>query len=346
MSKSLILKANLLEHGINISKEKKKLLDSKSDIWLMDDYITASGVCMQFDDQYVTTRADKNSKYVLQAKNERFYIFDGERTTDAYVIIPPKYMEDKIVIGGKTITNYVNTYTDRIRIQTMCGCKNHCKFCNARDYGYSFNEIKDIDEAFQIALKQSNARHAFISTNNVKDKEGFEKLTRDFEYFSDKYPEMGIDIMTSPRGFTSYTDSSQYRPYIEYLKSIGIHGLAVNMELNNQEKFKFYCPEKYQIGQENYLKFIEEAVDVFGVNYVRSAFIVGLEPLSETLEGVEKLAMRGCIPILSPLYPYGEAQGDTSAELFIEARLKSEEICDKYGIQMGPLCVPCAHNSI
>lgn len=83
----------------------------------MDDYITASGVCMQFDDQYVTTRADKNSKYVLQAKNERFYIFDGKRTTDAYVIIPPKYMEDKIVIGGKTITNYVNTYQDTRSIQ-------------------------------------------------------------------------------------------------------------------------------------------------------------------------------------------------------------------------------------
>ncbi|MBR2787380.1 MAG: hypothetical protein IKD76_07910 [Clostridia bacterium] len=346
MNKSLMLKANLLEKGINVSKDAKELLDTKSKIWLMDDYITASGVSMQFEDQYVTTRADSESDIFLIVKDGDFYIKESDTEVKANVIIPPEYMEDKIIIGGKTITNYVNTYTDRIRIQPMCGCKNHCKFCNARDYGYSFNEIKDIDEAFQIALKQSNARHAFISTNNVKDVEGFEKLTKVFEYFAAKYPEMGLDIMTSPRGFTSYTDSSQYKPYLQHLKNIGIHGIAVNMELNNPEKLKFYCPEKAEIGQERYLKFIEDAVEVFGVNYVRSAFIVGLEPLEETLKGVEKLAQRGCIPVLSPLYPYGEAQGDTSAKTFYEARTKSEEICKKYGIKMGPLCNACAHNSI
>lgn len=346
MSESLVLKANLLEQGINVLKEAKKELDSKSKIWLMDDYITASGISIHFEDQYVTTKVDEKSQYSLDYNGKDFILSGKGEEVKAFVFIPPEYMEDKIIIGGKSITDYVNTYTDRIRIQSMCGCKNHCKFCNAQDYGYSFNEIKYLDEAFQIALKQSNARHAFISTNNVKDEEGFKKLTKIFEYFSKKYPEMGIDIMTSPRGFTSYTDNSQYRSYLEYLKKIGIHGIAVNMELNNPEKFKFYCPEKSQIGQENYLKFIEEAVEVFGVNYVRSAFIVGLEPLSETLEGVEKLAKRGCIPVLSPLYPYGEAQGDISAELFVEARLKSEEICEKYGISMGPLCKPCAHNSI
>lgn len=346
MNQSLMLKANLLEKGINVSKDAKELLDTKSKIWLMDDYITASGVSMQFEEQYVTTRADSESNIFLIVKDGDFYIKDKDNEIKASVIIPPEYMEDKIVIGGKTITNYVNTYTDRIRIQPMCGCKNHCKFCNARDYGYSFNEIKDIDEAFQIALKQSNARHAFISTNNVKDVEGFEKLTKVFEYFAAKYPEMGLDIMTSPRGFTSYTDSSQYKPYLQHLKNIGIHGIAVNMELNDPEKLKFYCPEKAEIGQERYLKFIEDAVEVFGVNYVRSAFIVGLEPLEETLKGVEKLAQRGCIPVLSPLYPYGEAQGDTSAKTFYEAKTKSEEICKKYGIKMGPLCNACAHNSI
>lgn len=346
MSKCLMLKANLLEQGINISKEAKGLLDSKSKIWLMDDYITSSGVSMKFENQYVTTRVDKSSNYMLIVKNNEFYIFDGNEEIKAIVIIPPKYMEDKIIIGGKTITNYVNTYTDRIRIQTMCGCANNCKFCNARDYGYSFNDVNDLDEAFKIALAQSNARHAFISTNNVKNKEDFEKLNKVFEFFSKKYPEMGIDIMTSPRGFNSYTDSTQYKPFLQYLKDMGIHGIAVNMELYNPEKFKFYCPEKYQIGQANYLKFIEEAIKVFGVGYVRSAFIVGLEPLEDTLKGVEMLAQRGCIPVLSPLYPYGEAQGDTSAKLFFEARIKSEEICAKYGIKMGPLCIPCAHNSI
>ena len=40
MDKNFILKANLFEHGINVAPEAKKILDSQSDIWLMDDYIT------------------------------------------------------------------------------------------------------------------------------------------------------------------------------------------------------------------------------------------------------------------------------------------------------------------
>ena len=32
------------------------------------------------------------------------------------------------------------------------------------------------------------------------------------------------------------------------------------------------------------------------------------------------------------------------ADLFIEAKEKSEKICKKYNIKMGPLCKPCTHN--
>lgn len=148
MSKSLVLKASLLEQGINVLKEAKKELDSRSKIWLMDDYITASGISIHFEDQYVTTKVDEKSQYSLDFYGKDFILSGKGEEVKAFVFIPPEYMEDKIMIGGKSITNYVNTYTDRIRIQSMCGCKNHCKFCNAQDYGYSFNEIKYLDDSF------------------------------------------------------------------------------------------------------------------------------------------------------------------------------------------------------
>lgn len=51
------------------------------------------------------------------------------------------------------------------------------------------------------------------------------------EYFADKYPHMDLGVMASPRGFTSYADWSQCRPYLEYIRSTGICGIAANMEL-------------------------------------------------------------------------------------------------------------------
>ena len=44
MDKNFILKANLFEQGIKVSSKAQEILDKQSDIWLMKDYITCSGV--------------------------------------------------------------------------------------------------------------------------------------------------------------------------------------------------------------------------------------------------------------------------------------------------------------
>lgn len=344
MEKGFILKANLLEKGIKVTKNAKKILDKQSDIWLMDDYITCSGVTLKYEDEYATIGVEDNSIYELIAEGDKLFITDGsDDKIEISVITPPDYMRDEMIIDGKKITVYVNTYTDRTRLQLMSGCTNNCKFCNAVEYKYELNSIKGMEEALEIALEQSKTRHLLISSGSVRE-EHLEIITEMYDHFTKKYNDLDVDIMMTPRGFTSYTDSSQYEDYIKHLKDIGVHGLSINMELNHQDYLKKYCPEKFAIGQENYLKFLEIAVKIFGPNKVRSLLIVGIEPLEETLEGVKKLAMIGVNPVLSPLFPYGEANFPPKADLFIEAKEKSLEICRKYNVKMGPLCKPCTHN--
>ena len=74
MDKDFILKANLLEHGIKISKSAKKILDSHSDLWLMDDYITCSGVTLHFNDFYATIGVEETSNYELIENDKKLYI--------------------------------------------------------------------------------------------------------------------------------------------------------------------------------------------------------------------------------------------------------------------------------
>ena len=343
MEKGFKLKAMLLEKGIKVSKEAKKVLDKQSDIWLMDDYITCSGITLKYEDQYATIGVEVESPYELIQKNKKLYITDGSDIVETIVITPPDYMKDELVIDGKKITVYVNTYTDRTRLQLMSGCSNNCKFCNAVEYKYELNSITGMEEALDIALNQTNTRHLLISSGSVWERD-LEEITKMYDYFVKKYSYLEVDIMMTPRGFTNYNDSSQYEGYIKHLKEIGVHGLSINMELNNQEYLKKYCPEKYAIGQDNYLKYLKTAVKVFGKDKVRSLLIVGIEPLEETLKGVEKLAKIGVNPVLSPLFPYGEVNFPPKGELFIEAKEKSEKICKKYKVKMGPLCKPCTHN--
>jgi len=344
MTESFKLKARMFEQGINISNEARKMLNQKSDIWLMEDYITCSGLTLVFLDQYATVAINSSSLIQLIEKNNNLLIVEPNKSAiKAEVIVPPDYMRDEIVIENKTIAVYCNTYTDRLRLQLISGCMNTCKFCNAKEFKYEFNSISGLEKALQIGLSQSKVRHILISSGSAKV-EDLPKLTEMYEYFAKKYSNLNLDLMMTPRGFTSYTNIEQYESYLKYLKEIGIGGLSINMELNNPDCLQKYCPEKANIGQERYLYFIDLATKIFGKNKVRSLLIVGLEPLEETLKGVEKLAKIGCNPVLSPLFPYGEANFPPNAELFIKARELSEEICKKYNIELGPLCKPCSHN--
>ncbi len=60
---------------------------------------------------------------------------------------------------------------------------------------------------------------------------------------------------------------------------------------------------KAKASRELYLDFIAGASEEFGLGKVRSLMLVGLEPVEDTLRGVEELAKRGCDPILSPFRP-------------------------------------------
>ncbi len=345
MNKGFILKAKMFESGIKVTKDAKKILDKQSDIWLMDDYITCSGITLVYLDEYATVGVNEQSDIELIEVGGELFIKEEDNLIKARVITPPDYMRDEIMIEGKSICVYCNTYTDRLRLQLISGCMNKCKFCNAKEFKYEFNSISGLEQALHIGLSQSKVRHILISSGSARV-EDLPKITEMYDYFAKKYSDLDLDIMMTPRGFISYTDSTDYEAYLQHLKSVGISGLSINMELNNEDYLKRFCPEKAIIGQENYLKFLSLAVKIFGKNKVRSLLIVGIEPLEETLKGVEKLAKIGVNPVLSPLFPYGEANFPPKADLFIKAREESEKICERYNIELGPLCKPCAHNTL
>ena len=91
-------------------------------------------------------------------------------------------------------------------------------------------------------------------------------------------------------------------------------------------------------------------MQVYGLGRVRSLLLVGIEPIEDTLAGVEALAARGCDPVLSPFRPDPSTPmraipPPTEADLG-EVWERSEEIVARYGMRLGPRCVPCMHNTL
>ena len=135
------------------------------------------------------------------------------------------------------------------------------------------------------------------------------------------------------------------------LKDMGVHGLSINLELYNQDIARKIMHSKWKASRQRYLDFIAEAVPIFGGGNVRSLLMVGIEPLEDTLRGIEALAERGCDPVLSPFRPDPATpmrnEKPPRVDLLVEAYQRAEEIVSKYkGVKLGPRCIPCMHNTL
>ena len=96
-------------------------------------------------------------------------------------------------------------------------------------------------------------------------------------------------------------------PYLTIIKQIvdsGVQDIAINIELFNSDLSAKVIKGKSRIGIDKYFEALEYAVTLIGnKGNVKSLLIVGIESYGDTLLGVEELAKRGVMPILSIFKP-------------------------------------------
>jgi hypothetical protein len=138
--------------------------------------------------------------------------------------------------------------------------------------------------------------------------------------------------------------------YPAMLKQWGARELSVNVELYDPAARARYIPEKNALGMNDILKFIGSAVRAMDVGNVRSALLVGLEPIQSTLDGVRALVDIGCDPMLSPFRPSPKtplaAVPPPGIEVMARVYEASYDVATKAGALLAPRCIPCQHNTL
>lgn len=237
-----------------------------------------------------------------------------------------------------------------MRISPIDGCALTCNYCDipfdkAADMPQyrGGKQIDNLLESIDMALvdEQLPAEHILISGGTPR-KRDYGYLTEVYEAVGQKYNGIDVDIMMVP--MPGILD-------LPRLKRAGINGFSINLEIYNQEIALKIMRNKAKASRELYLDFIEKAVEEFGVGKVRSLLLVGLEPLEDTLRGVEELAKRGCDPVLSPFRPDPKTPlaniPPPSADDLSYVFAASMDIIGRYdGIKLGPRCIPCMHNCL
>lgn len=343
------VKIDLMTDGVNIETSTLNHLKKNfGEKFYNDDYVTTTGIMIELScNYYVTSRINSNSSYKIILEQNNFILIRKHLKLPIKIWKPWLCTAENI--DKKTFdllqSNIAVSHFDRVRISPINGCNNHCAFCSMNSIKYEKNSIEDIDTCLKYLLMNERVTHILISGGSPKQSD-LKYLTEVYKYICKKFSKYDIDVMTTPRGFDSYTDTSQYKPYIEHLKNIGVKGLSVNIELYNNEICAKYCPEKYKIGRDNYFYFLKIASEIFGSQNVRSGLIVGLESKKDTLKAVEEICKCGCMPMLSPYIPYNNIGKYSSANFLYTIYKQSKKIIDKYNLNLAPLCTRCRHNTL
>jgi hypothetical protein len=340
------LKVSLMSRGVQITPEAYRVLvGDENEPLSVFDYVTTSGLVLILPGNvYVNS----NFKEETCKCSENILDFDGRliirspygETEVSCMPVPSYYNE--MLSSGRPVTEVIMTHSDRMRISPIRGCINRCQFCDmGTAFPYQRAGISEIREALEIALGDSNItpKHLLISGGTPK-KDDEPYLDTVYKEIIKRCP-VPVDVMMAPREDDSI---------LERLREWGCSGLSINLEINDEELAKKIMPEKYRVGKNRYLKFIEKAVKVFGRGAVRSCIILGLEEAESTLAGVRSLARLGCDPVLSSFKPLkGTLLEDvlppapTSQEEVYE---EAEKIARDYGVLPGPRCIPCQHNTL
>lgn len=346
-----LLKIELMTSGISVSESARREIEGRGKWPLtLADYASTSGITLELAGKiYVNAPiSDYNYNFVnstaqrLYFLDDEFFISSNGREFFARPIPVPTYFDKKNERGEK-ITSFGITHTDRVRISPIEGCVNSCAFCDLHNLDYRTKPAERLIEAIRIALRDEvlPAKHIMASGGSPRA-EDFDYLNSVYSSVASAFPRISFDVMMTP--LPGLLDA-------ERLRNMGVNGLAINLELYNENISREIMKGKYNISRKSYLDFIARAVEVFGEGKIRSLLMVGLEPIEDTLRGVEALAERGCDPVLSPFRPSPVTvlrdRLPPKAEVLVETYERARDIVEKYPrVKLGPRCIPCMHNTL
>jgi hypothetical protein len=347
-----LLKFRLLERGIRISPEALGYIASRTGDRALTaaDYASTSGIILKLSgDVWVNAPIEEHnpnfvsaSEYQLIVDSQGLWVEGGGLSARAWFWLQPAF-QGRANSAGIPYNSLGFAHTDRLRISPIEGCAFTCKFCDLPyEFRYRAKDVDSLMELVRVAVTDpvQPAAHVLISGGTPRPEDhGYVRAV--YSSVIRTFPDVPVDIMMVPIG-------EVMDPV--WLDSLGVNELSVNIEVWSNEIARRVMPRKHRQGRDYYLDYLTRAAGALGGHRVRSMFMLGLEPLESTLEGVAEVSSRGCVPVLSPFRPdpatplrHWEVP---SAALMQEAYLAAREITQKWRVPLGPSCIPCAHNTL
>ena len=342
----LELKIMLLSHGITISKEAEQLLKKVNGI----NYKEFEALDLVIENKYYIsvpyqTEFAPLSPFKIDIYDEKLYLFYYDTRMFSVFVRGEDPLANRTTKAGIAFSEISYLGHDRLRIYHRLGChfkqlSKSCDFCDI-DNDNRILTLASIQEVIETYKNHPQIKHFLIGGGSQPPNDDFEFVCKIAKLLK-KTCSKPIYLMSLPM---------KNRNILNKLKVSGVTEVAFNIEIYDRKIAELYMPGKGLIPLTTYLDALKEAVSVFGnTGGVRSIFIVGLEPKETLLKGIEEVCKIGVSPILSLFKPIENTPlhyllPPSDAEI-LDIVIKAEDICKKYGVQLGPTCSFCEDNTL
>ena len=289
------------------------------------------------------------SPFLLISEHNTLYLRYYNETICSVKHESRKTIADNVTARGVPYHKIAFISGDRLRIKTENICyykrtKQGCLFCHniGNNSKIATPEIllEDIKEVFDYCLKNEKFRHIMIGGGSDDPNSKKDKILPVIQYIRSKC-DKDIYVMSIPPN-----DKKQISEYIK----AGVTEFAFNIEIMDRELASIIMPGKGRIPIEKYLKMLSYASSLLPKESVRSMLMLGLEPIQNTIEGIEMLCKNGIQPMLSIFRPDKTCDLHymipiSNAEIY-EIYKEAKAICQKYNMSLGPTCPSCQNNTL
>ncbi|MBE2318358.1 hypothetical protein DVA67_020420 [Solirubrobacter sp. CPCC 204708] len=322
------------------------------------EYATTGGITLLLgEDVYVNAPFDEpfcaaSPLELVHGADGALVLRLGELTVEVVTVLPlPGYLSARDP-RGRLVAETTMSHADRIRVSPLVGCVYDCAFCDLAPLRYQPREAEQILAGIDVALRDDALppRHLLISggspARGQRHQDGFEAVCRAVVEHVQRVAghDFEVDVMMSAR--------PDGPAFVDRMVDAGVHGFALNVEVFSEAHAARQLPLKHKFARPHLGPMIARAVERlgWGNGRVRSLIIPGLEPVENTLAGVEWLASLGCSPAISPFRPARgtalEGAAPVSAEALKAVLAGARESARRHGVLLAPTCVPCQHNTL
>ncbi len=257
---------------------------------------------------HVAIRWNRDSHYSLQYQDGSYQIYDGNKLILDQLVFDKRQQYYKLETSDgtpmRTVAQDYGYGHMFVAYSNECSLKDKgkdCLFCNINATKAIYAECQNIKWKTPKQIGETIAAGYQEGNNKLTISGGFIPERREVDYYIDVAEAIreatGLEDFNGTACVGAPLDFSAFDKY----KEAGYRTIATNLEVWNEDLFKWICPGKneYCGGRKNWLDALDYEIDVFGKFKVRSTFVSGLETKESLLEGIEHLVSKGVIALPS-----------------------------------------------